>query len=245
MLCITRAVALVLLAHSIGLIAGELDENDEEYDPYTTKDPAKREPTPCEICKYFVTELQTRLDQTSSKEIIRMGHGLVKKKQFKYQTSETRLIEALQDPHICDRILQYNVHAEREGSLRYAKGQSETMGTLHGLVNKGVKVDLGIPLELWDQPSAEVSKMQRSCYQLAEKYEEDIEEWYFHHQERIPLSQYVCQDRYLKHKNADQTCMQEHTAITGEETKKKTKKKKGKKSKKGDPGGSTEVKDEL
>jgi hypothetical protein len=47
---------------------------------------------------------------------------------------ELRLIEALQDPHICDKILQYNVHKEREGSLRFAKGQSETFQTLHNLV---------------------------------------------------------------------------------------------------------------
>ena len=48
--------------------------------------------------------------------------------------SELRLTEALLEPHVCDRILEYNVHAERKGSLRYAKGQSETMATLHGLV---------------------------------------------------------------------------------------------------------------
>merc|ERR1712141_620923 len=96
----TFSIGLIILAYLIGIITSELDENDEEYDPYTTKDPAKREPTPCEICKYFVTELQTRLDQTRSKEIIKTGHGLEKKKTFKYLTSETRLIEALQDPHI-------------------------------------------------------------------------------------------------------------------------------------------------
>jgi len=32
---------------------------------------------------------------------------------------ETRLTEAVDN--ICERILQYNVHAERPGSLRYAK----------------------------------------------------------------------------------------------------------------------------
>jgi len=48
--------------------------------------------------------------------------------------SELRLTEAIHEPHICENILQYNVHAERKGSLRYAKGVSETMQTLHGLV---------------------------------------------------------------------------------------------------------------
>jgi len=47
---------------------------------------------------------------------------------------ELRLTEAIHEPHICENILHYNVHAERKGSLRYAKGMSETMQTLHGLV---------------------------------------------------------------------------------------------------------------
>ena len=53
------------------------------------------------------------------------------------------------------------MHAERKGSLRYAKGQSQTMATLKGLVQKGVKVDLGIPLELWDEPSVEVTFLKK------------------------------------------------------------------------------------
>lgn len=35
------------------------------------------------------------------------------------------------------------------------------MTTLKNLVHKGVKVDLGLPLELWDEPSAEVSDMKK------------------------------------------------------------------------------------
>ena len=48
--------------------------------------------------------------------------------------SELRLIEAVSDPHVCEKILEYNIHAERKGSLRFAKGRSETMNTLQGLV---------------------------------------------------------------------------------------------------------------
>ena len=35
------------------------------------------------------------------------------------------------------------------------------METLHGLVDKGVKVELGIPYELWDEPSVEVTLMKK------------------------------------------------------------------------------------
>lgn len=44
---------------------------------------------------------------------------------------ETRLIETLEN--VCERFLQYNVHAERPGSLRYARGRSQTMETLWNL----------------------------------------------------------------------------------------------------------------
>jgi hypothetical protein len=45
--------------------------------------------------------------------------------------SELRFIEVVEE--VCEAILTYNVHAERSGSLRYAKGESQTMGTLKGL----------------------------------------------------------------------------------------------------------------
>lgn len=41
------------------------------------------------------------------------------------------------------------------------QGASQTMTTLKNLVHKGVKVDLGLPFELWDEPSVEVSDMKK------------------------------------------------------------------------------------
>lgn len=41
------------------------------------------------------------------------------------------------------------------------QGTSQTMNTLKNLVNKGVKVELGIPYELWDEPSVEVADMKK------------------------------------------------------------------------------------
>ena len=40
------------------------------------------------VCKYFVTELKSRLAESAkSKEMIETGHGLDKPKRFKYLTS--------------------------------------------------------------------------------------------------------------------------------------------------------------
>ena len=66
---------------------------------------------------------------------------------FQYETSELRLIESMEN--ICDAILEYNMHKERAGSRRFAKGESETMQTLKDLRDRGVKVDLGIPEQVW------------------------------------------------------------------------------------------------
>lgn len=108
--------------------------------------------------------------------------------------------------NLCERILDYSVHAERKGSLRYAKGQSQTMATLKGLVQKGVKVDLGIPLELWDEPSVEVTFLKKQCETMLEEFEDVVGDWYFHHQEK-PLQHFLCEGHVLP--AAETACLRE------------------------------------
>ncbi|XP_052780763.1 protein canopy 4-like [Mya arenaria] len=205
-------------------------------------------PSKCEVCKFLATELKERLDETGkSKEVLELGHGLdTKRKKIKYNTAELRLIEALQDPHICEKILDYNIHKERDGSNRFAKGQSETFETLHNLVDKGVKVDLGIPYELWDTPSAEVTQLQRECFNVVERYEEAIEDWYYKYQDQ-DIMDYLCRKHVLK--PDDQDCLDETWKPKGDRgdksadkpNKEKSKKKKDKKKLKGDSGNRDEL----
>ncbi|XP_025914766.1 protein canopy homolog 4 isoform X1 [Apteryx rowi] len=188
------AAALLAAPHRAraALDGGDSDDgNDDE-----------RAPTRCEVCKYLAVELEEMLAQSGrSGEVLELGQVLDsgrRKRRIQYNTSETRLAEALET--VCERLLRYSVHAERPGSLRYAKvgepdaclrpvpvpttpssgevgrgaltppcpplaaatqGQSQTMSTLKSLVNKGVKVDLGLPVELWDEPSAEVTQLKQ------------------------------------------------------------------------------------
>uniref|UniRef100_A0A3Q1CVT5 DUF3456 domain-containing protein n=1 Tax=Amphiprion ocellaris TaxID=80972 RepID=A0A3Q1CVT5_AMPOC len=159
----------------------------------------ERLPNKCEVCKFLTVELQEALEKTGrSKEVLEVGEVLdtgKRRRKIKYNTSETRLTEAVDN--ICERILQYSVHAERPGSLRYAKGASQTMTTLKNLVHKGVKVDLGMPYELWDEPSVEVSDMKKQCETMLEEYEEVVEDWYFHHQD-LRLENFLCENHVLK-----------------------------------------------
>lgn len=57
--------------------------------------------------------------------------------------------------------------------------------------NKGVKVELGIPYELWDKPSAEITNLKTQCENLLEDHESDIEDWYYNHQGKVSLKRCV------------------------------------------------------
>jgi len=126
-------------------------------------DDPNRLPTRCETCKYLANELSENLLKLNSYDYIDTSYSiddrLQKKKATKYRDSEARIIEVMES--VCENILHYKVHAEREGSLRYAKGESQTMGTLKGLRDRGVKVELGMPYELWDTPSAEITQLKK------------------------------------------------------------------------------------
>ncbi|KAL5277206.1 CNPY3 family protein [Megaselia abdita] len=163
----------------------------------------------CETCKYLAMELTDRLSETGkTSEVLEIGYSLddVKtRKRKEYKKSELRLLESLEN--ICDRLLQYNLHKERTDSTRFAKGMSQTFETLHGLVNKGVKVDLGIPYDLWDKPPVEVVQMKTQCEFMIEEHDENIEDWYMNQQDNISLVDFLCRDRVLK--KDDQVCLEE------------------------------------
>ncbi|KAB1263034.1 Protein canopy-like protein 4 [Camelus dromedarius] len=176
--------------------------------PKEEDDDTERLPSKCEVCKLLSLELQEELSRTGrSREVLELGQVLdtgKRKRHIPYSVSETRLEEALEN--LCERILDYSVHAERKGSLRYAKGQSQTMAVLKGLVEKGVKVDLGIPLELWDEPSVEVTFLKKQCEMMLEESEDIVEDWYFHHQEQ-PLQHFLCEGHVLP--ATETACLQE------------------------------------
>ena len=178
------------------------------------------------VCKFVSIELEERLKETGvTSEVIQTGYNQFEndqKKRTKYKQSELRLIETMES--VCDRMLTYNVHKERTDSTRFARGTSQTFQTLHGLVDRGVKVDLGIPYELWDKPSAEITHLKSQCEHFLEQHEADIDQWYWKLQD-IPLSQYLCEQKVLKDKNMK--CLSEEdevdTAKSTTTTKKKNK----------------------
>lgn len=156
------------------------------------------------VCKYLAIELEDRFDKLGkTSQVIETGYQIDgPKKRIKYTRSELYFIESLEG--VCDRLLEYNIHKERKDSTRFAKGMSSTFKTLHQLVDRGVKVDLGIPMELWDSPSAEITALKQQCEDYLEKYDDVIEQWYWGNRDQ-QLQQYLCRQRALK--KDQQSCL--------------------------------------
>ncbi|XP_036413585.1 protein canopy homolog 3 [Colossoma macropomum] len=196
-------------------------------------------PNKCEVCKFLSIEMKSAFEETGkTKAVIDTNYRFLDNKgapPIKYVKSDIRFIEVMES--VCSRILQYNLHKERDGSNRFAKGMSETFSTLHNLVHKGVKVVMDIPYELWNETSAEVSDLKKQCDVMIEQYEEVIEDWYKGSQEE-DLMTHLCEKHVLK--GQDTSCLQESwvgkkgdTAAIAEDKKKKKSKKKAKNSEDG------------
>ncbi|KAF1380851.1 hypothetical protein PFLUV_G00168310 [Perca fluviatilis] len=197
----------------------------------------------CEVCKFVSIEMKSAFDETGkTKEVIDTNYRFIDGKgapPVKYVKSDLRFIEVVEN--VCQRLLEYNLHKERSGSNRFAKGMSETFSTLHGLVNKGVNVVMDIPFELWNETSAEVADLKKQCDVMIEEYEDVIEDWYRGSQEE-DLTKHLCEKHVLK--GQDAACLNEDwtpkkkgdQAAIAEDKKKKKKKKGGKKGEGGDGG---------
>ncbi|KAM8899606.1 protein canopy homolog 3 [Spinachia spinachia] len=192
-------------------------------------------PNKCEVCKFVSIEMKSAFDETGkTKEVIGRNYRFIDSKgapPIKYVKSDLRFIEVVEN--VCQRLLTYNLHKERSGSNRFAKGMSETFSTLHGLVNKGVNVVMDIPFELWNETSAEVADLKKQCDVMIERYEDVIEDWYKGSQEE-DLTTHLCEKHVLK--GQDAACLDEEwspmkkgdQAALAEDKKKKRKKKKKK-----------------
>merc|ERR1711953_1525918 len=83
----------------------------------------------------------------------------------------------------------------------------------HHHIIKGVKVDLGIPKEMWHKPSAEISHLKSQCETFLEDWEDELENWYFKHQEK-DLKLYLCRDKALSGKS--KKCLKDSTQPKGD-----------------------------
>ncbi|CAG0887072.1 unnamed protein product [Cyprideis torosa] len=210
-------LALLLLCLFLCNVTSDDNEAADEQEYFAS---------PCEVCSIVTDELEFRLDETGrSHSAIETGYYIdgSRQKKKKYKNSELRLLDSMEK--LCDRLLEYSLHKERKDISRFARGQSETFRTLEGLVAKGVKVDLGIPHEMWNDPPVEITKLKSDCENLLEEFEDDIEEWYWS-QSSLPSSEeydsseeprktslkdFLCRKRVLRGK--DTQCLDERPRL--------------------------------
>jgi len=145
-------------------------------------------PSKCESCLLFTRELIRLVPEGKRRD-------------------ELALIEALDT--VCDQMLDYKLHKDKTGLERFAKEQSATMKTLKKLTERGVKVELGYPQEMWDVPSVEVTTLKQNCEQIIADFEQDIESWYNQKKktEEFSLLDIVCRKGYLR--SEDTSCLAE------------------------------------
>ncbi|CAB3400787.1 unnamed protein product [Caenorhabditis bovis] len=79
----------------------------------------------------------------------------------------------------CKRMNAFKIHKEKTGIERFSKAPSKTIESLKYLRNRGVEVEIGLPYELWDQPSQEITLLRYGCEKIMENYEDIIEIWFF------------------------------------------------------------------
>ncbi|CAD6187322.1 unnamed protein product [Caenorhabditis auriculariae] len=114
-------------------------------------------PTKCEICSIVSDELENALSRVYSK-------------------TSSNFIDAVDG--FCNVMNQYKIHKEKKGVERFSKEQSKTLNTIKELKERGVQVELGMPFEMFEQPSAEITQIKQGCEGMLEQYEDQLENWF-------------------------------------------------------------------
>ncbi|CAI2355912.1 unnamed protein product [Caenorhabditis sp. 36 PRJEB53466] len=105
--------------------------------------------------------------------------------------------------NFCFGFNKFYVHKEKTGLARFSNEPSKTMTTLRQMRNKGVKVELGMPEELWDQPSAEIVVLRQGCELIVENFEDLMESWFLERKSLNDLMISVCKMGALRYENTD------------------------------------------
>ncbi|PIC21605.1 hypothetical protein B9Z55_026379 [Caenorhabditis nigoni] len=159
-------------------------------------------PTKCEICALVSIEFeqQSAKVHNSYENTFFVSQIVLMSILFQRLTSEfADLTEK-----ICEGFNEFKIHKEKSGLERFSRAPSKTMETLKEMRNKGVKVELGMPYEMWDQPPAEIIALRQGCESILEDYEDLIEEWFLQKLHLKHLLNQLCSQNYIK--RGDRSC---------------------------------------
>ncbi|KJH44168.1 hypothetical protein DICVIV_09801 [Dictyocaulus viviparus] len=144
-------------------------------------------PSKCESCAIFARDLNLLANRITTR-------------------SETSFIELMEK--FCISMLNYKVHKNRSGLSRFSAKETETMEALKSLRSSGVKVDLGMPYEMWNAPAAEATVLKQDCELILALNEDLLEDWFLSGS-KDPLEVLLCKERFLR-SGEDNCLINEH-----------------------------------
>jgi len=136
-------------------------------------------PTKCESCLIFGKELERSASRISNK--------------MRKDEAEAWFVDEFE--HICERMLGYRLHKEKEGLTRFSKEVPKTAKMIKDLKARGVEVKLDVPDDLLNYPSIESGRLKNDCEWIISNYENVIERWFFKRRHQISISDYLCRTK--------------------------------------------------
>uniref|UniRef100_A0A0K0FV41 Protein canopy homolog 4 (inferred by orthology to a human protein) n=1 Tax=Strongyloides venezuelensis TaxID=75913 RepID=A0A0K0FV41_STRVS len=121
-------------------------------------------PTKCESCSVIAREFKDELFKIRNLP-----------KAISRDKAEELFLELSE--RVCKNMLMYRIDTSKgSGIERFFKGTPEALKQLKELRDKGVKITMDVPEELWDKPGVESSLLKQHCEALLEEYEDIIVE---------------------------------------------------------------------
>uniref|UniRef100_A0AC35UGJ2 DUF3456 domain-containing protein n=1 Tax=Rhabditophanes sp. KR3021 TaxID=114890 RepID=A0AC35UGJ2_9BILA len=116
-------------------------------------------PSKCESCILMISEFNAELAQIKLPLSV---DTIDKAEQVVMDVGE----------RVCAIMIKYRIDSSKQDLNRFVKGTTDAMLQLKSMRDKGVKINLEIPEELWDAPGIESSQLKLYCESILEEFEE-------------------------------------------------------------------------
>uniref|UniRef100_A0A0K0DXX2 DUF3456 domain-containing protein n=2 Tax=Strongyloides stercoralis TaxID=6248 RepID=A0A0K0DXX2_STRER len=121
-------------------------------------------PSKCESCSVIAREFKNELFKIKNLP-----------KTISRNKAEELFLELSEN--VCQNMLSYRLDPTRDSGIeRFFKGTPEALRQLKELRDKGVKITMDVPEDLWDKPGVESSLLKQHCENILEEFEDIIVE---------------------------------------------------------------------
>ncbi|XP_028408781.1 protein canopy homolog 4-like [Dendronephthya gigantea] len=198
--------------------------DEEEAKLYNeSKEDTKKLPTKCQVCRLMVTEIQRKL------KIFGKVKTVTSKGRPVYYKDDMVIWHVFDE--LCAEMKKYNIDKKtpfryRRGVKSFLRRQADEM-TAHA---PNVQWVWNVDAADIDDPTGEIKRLEKQCYNMLVKYQDDIRRWFYASQESNPLK-WLCANKVLSRRSSqgclwikdkyieelvkyDEPNMKEETAVT-------------------------------